>query len=427
LSKFIFMLASFENSLDFAKKMDQNDPLRNYRDLFHIPKHNNQDCIYFTGNSLGLQPKKTKEYILEELEDWAKYGVEGHFEAKRNWFGYHHFLTEKMATIVGAKPIEVVAMNTLSVNLNLLMVSFYRPQGKRTKIMMEAAAFPSDHYAMQQQVRFHGLNPQDEIILLEPSEGAHSIDTEAILNEIEKHKDSLALVMLGGVNYYTGQFFDLEKITKKAHEVGALAGYDLAHAAGNVVLNLHDWNVDFACWCSYKYLNSGPGGVSGVFIHEKYANSPELPRFAGWWGNDEKTRFLMQREFVPQEGAAGWQMSNAQILPMAAHLASIELFDEAGIQNLRAKSEKLTGFLEFLLQDISEIQIITPSNPLERGCQLSLIAKKEAKPLFQFLKEKGVVADWREPDVIRVAPVPMYNTFEDVYRFVAIVKEFYTK
>ena len=427
MSKFIFMLASFENSLDFAKKMDQNDPLRNYRDLFHIPKHNNQDCIYFTGNSLGLQPKKTKEYILEELEDWAKYGVEGHFEAKRNWFGYHHFLTEKMATIVGAKPIEVVAMNTLSVNLNLLMVSFYRPQGKRTKIMMEAAAFPSDHYAMQQQVRFHGLNPQDEIILLEPSEGAHSIDTEAILNEIEKHKDSLALVMLGGVNYYTGQFFDLEKITKKAHEVGALAGYDLAHAAGNVVLNLHDWNVDFACWCSYKYLNSGPGGVSGVFIHEKYANSPELPRFAGWWGNDEKTRFLMQREFVPQEGAAGWQMSNAQILPMAAHLASIELFDEAGIQNLRAKSEKLTGFLEFLLQDISEIQIITPSNPLERGCQLSLIAKKEAKPLFQFLKEKGVVADWREPDVIRVAPVPMYNTFEDVYRFVAIVKEFYTK
>jgi kynureninase len=421
------MLASFENSLDFAKKMDQNDPLRNYRDSFHIPKHNNQDCIYFTGNSLGLQPKKTKEYILEELEDWAKYGVEGHFEAKRNWFGYHHFLTEKMATIVGAKPIEVVAMNTLSVNLNLLMVSFYRPQGKRTKIMMEAAAFPSDHYAMQQQVRFHGLNPQDEIILLEPSEGAHSIDTEAILNEIEKHKDSLALVMLGGVNYYTGQFFDLEKITKKAHEVGALAGYDLAHAAGNVVLNLHDWNVDFACWCSYKYLNSGPGGVSGVFIHEKYANSPELPRFAGWWGNDEKSRFLMQKDFVPQPGAAGWQMSNAQILPMAAHLASIELFDEAGIQNLRAKSEKLTGFLEFLLQDITEIQIITPSNPLERGCQLSLIAKKEAKPLFQFLKEKGLVADWREPDVIRVAPVPMYNTFEDVYRFVEIVKEFYSK
>jgi kynureninase len=293
--------------------------------------------------------------------------------------------------------------------------------------MMEAAAFPSDHYAMQQQVRFHGLNPQEEIILLEPSEGAHCISTEAILNEIEKHKDSLALVMLGGVNYYTGQFFDLEKITQKAHEVGAIAGYDLAHAAGNIVLKLHDWDVDFACWCSYKYLNSGPGGVSGVFVHEKYANSPELPRFAGWWGNDEKTRFLMQREFVPQEGAAGWQMSNAQILPMAAHLASIELFDKAGIHNLRAKSEKLTGFLEFLLQDIVEIQIITPSNPQDRGCQLSLIAKKEAKPLFQFLKEKGVVADWREPDVIRIAPVPMYNTFEDVYRFVEIVKEFYNK
>jgi kynureninase len=418
---------TFQNTLVYAQSLDAQDSLASFRSQFHIPQHNGSDCIYFTGNSLGLQPKKTKEYILEELEDWAKYGVEGHFEAKRNWFGYHHFLTEKMATIVGAKPIEVVAMNTLSVNLNLLMVSFYRPQGKRTKIMMEAAAFPSDHYAMQQQVRFHGLNPHEEIILLEPSEGAHCIDTEAILYEIEKHKDSLALVMLGGVNYYTGQFFDLEKITQKAHEVGALAGYDLAHAAGNIVLKLHEWDVDFACWCSYKYLNSGPGGVSGVFIHEKYANSHELPRFAGWWGNDEKTRFLMQREFVPQEGAAGWQMSNAQILPMAAHLASIELFDEAGIHNLRAKSEKLTGFLEFLLQDISEIQIITPSNPLERGCQLSLIAKKEAKPLFQFLKEKGVVADWREPDVIRVAPVPMYNTFEDVYRFVEIVKEFYSK
>lgn len=418
---------TFQNNLAFAQSMDSQDSLASFRSQFHIPQHQGKDCIYFTGNSLGLQPKKTKEYILEELEDWAKYGVEGHFEAKRNWFGYHHFLTEKIANLVGANPKEVVAMNTLSVNLNLLMVSFYRPQGKRTKIMMEAAAFPSDHYAMQQQVRFHGLNPNDEIILLEPKSGEYKIETEDILSEIEKHKDTLALVMLGGVNYYTGQFFDLEKITKKAHEVGAIAGYDLAHAAGNIVLKLHDWNVDFACWCSYKYLNSGPGGVSGVFVHENHGNNPNLPRFAGWWGNDEKTRFLMQREFVPQEGAAGWQMSNAQILPMAAHLASLDLFEEAGMQNLRAKSELLTGFLEFLLKEISEIQIITPSTPQDRGCQLSLIAKKEAKPLFQFLKEKGVVADWREPDVIRVAPVPMYNTFEDVYHFVEIVKEFYTK
>lgn len=418
---------TFQNNLAFAQSMDSQDSLASFRSQFHIPQHQGKDCIYFTGNSLGLQPKKTKEYILEELEDWAKYGVEGHFEAKRNWFGYHHFLTEKIANLVGASPKEVVAMNTLSVNLNLLMVSFYRPHEKRTKIMMEAAAFPSDHYAMQQQVRFHGLNPNDEIILLEPKSGEYKIETEDILSEIEKHKDKLALVMLGGVNYYTGQFFDLEKITKKAHEVGAIAGYDLAHAAGNIVLKLHDWNVDFACWCSYKYLNSGPGGVSGVFVHENHGNNPNLPRFAGWWGNDEKTRFLMQREFVPQEGAAGWQMSNAQILPMAAHLASLDLFEEAGMQNLRAKSELLTGFLEFLLKEISEIQIITPSTPQDRGCQLSLIAKKEAKPLFQFLKEKGVVADWREPDVIRVAPVPMYNTFEDVYRFVEIVKEFYTK
>ena len=427
MSKFTFMLASFENSLDFAKKMDQNDPLKNNRDLFHIPKHNDQDCIYFTGNSLGLQPKKTKEYILEELEDWAKYGVEGHFNAKRNWFGYHHFITEKLCKVVGAKPIEVVAMNTLTVNLNLLMVSFYQPKGRRTKIMMEAAAFPSDHYAIQQQVKFHNLNIEDHIILLEAKEGKETLQTEAILSEIEKHKDELALVMLGGVNYYTGQFFEIEKITKKCHEVGAIAGFDLAHAAGNIPLELHKWDVDFATWCSYKYLNSGPGGVSGIFIHERFAHQFDLPRFAGWWGNDEKSRFLMQKDFVPQPGAAGWQMSNAQILPMAAHLASLEIFDNVGMENLRAKSIPLTGFLEFLINPLPQIKIITPTDIQQRGCQLSLVAKDKPKELFKYLTENGVIADWREPDVIRVAPVPMYNTFEDVYRFVEIVKEFYSK
>lgn len=416
----------FENTLEFAKSLDQNDSLKSYRSQFIIPQHNGKDVSYFTGNSLGLQPVKAKQYINEELEDWGKFGVEGHFHSRRNWFGYHHFLTEKAAKVVGAKTEEVAVMNSLSVNLNLLLVSFYQPKGKRTKIMMEAAAFPSDHYAIQQQVKFHGLNPAENIILLHPREGEYCIRTEDIFSKIEENKESLSLVMLGGVNYYTGQFFDLKSITEKAHQVGAIAGFDLAHAAGNIQLKLHEWNVDFACWCSYKYLNSGPGGVASIFVHERHGQNADLPRFAGWWGNDEKERFLMKSEFIPAPGASGWQQSNAQIFSMAAHLASLELFDEVGMTKLNEKSNQMTAYLEFLLLSISQIKIITPSSPAERGCQLSLIALDRPKELFKFLQENGIVADWREPDVIRVAPVPMYNRYEDCYFLASMINQFYS-
>ena len=417
---------NFNNTIELAQSLDQADELKSYREQFIFPQHNGKDTYYFTGNSLGLQPRKAQQYILEELEDWGKYGVEGHFLARRNWFGYHHFLTDKAAKIVGAKTAEVAVMNTLSVNLNLLMVSFYRPVTKRTKIIMEAAAFPSDHYAVQQQARFHGLNPSEHIILLHPRDGEYCIRTEDILAQIEENKDGLALVMLGGVNYYTGQFFDLQTITEKVHQVGAIAGYDLAHAAGNIVLKLHDWNVDFACWCSYKYLNSGPGGVASIFVHEKHGNNPDLPRFAGWWGNEEKDRFLMKSEFIPAIGANGWQQSNAQIFSMAAHLASLELFEAAGMDKLRHKSETLTGYLEQLIHYIPQIKIITPTAPNERGCQLSLIALDRPKDLFKFLQNHGIITDWREPDVIRVAPVPMYNRFEDCWILAESIKEFYS-
>ncbi len=417
---------ALDYSLSHAQSLDLSDSLKSYRDQFIFPQHNGKDIYYFTGNSLGLQPRKAQQYILEELEDWGKYGVEGHFQSRRNWFGYHHFLTDKAAKIVGAKTEEVAVMNTLSVNLNLLLVSFYRPKGKKTKIMMEAAAFPSDHYAVQQQVKFHELDPSQHIILLQPRDGEHCIRTEDILAQIEDNKDELALLMLGGVNYYTGQLFDLETITKKAHEVGAIAGYDLAHAAGNIVLKLHEWNVDFACWCSYKYLNSGPGGVASIFVHENHGDNPDLPRFAGWWGNDEKDRFLMKSEYVPAKGASGWQQSNAQIFSMAAHLASLEIFEQAGIENLRTKSEQMTGYLENLLKEIPQIKIITPSNPEDRGCQLSLIALDKPKELFKFLQDNGIITDWREPDVIRVAPVPMYNRFEDCWILAESIKEFYS-
>jgi kynureninase len=415
----------FQHSLSFAQSLDQTDTLKSYRDQFIIPLHEGKDVVYFTGNSLGLQPKKAKQYINEELEDWGKYGVEGHFQSRRNWFGYHHFLTEKAAKIVGAKTEEVAVMNTLSVNLNLLLVSFYQPIAKRTKIMMEAAAFPSDHYAIQQQVKFHGLNPTEHIILLHPREGEYCLRTEDILAQIELNKETLALVMLGGVNYYTGQFFDLKTITEKAHEIGAIAGYDLAHAAGNVELYLHDWGVDFACWCSYKYLNSGPGGVASIFVHERHGANADLPRFAGWWGNDEKERFQMKSEFIPAQGANGWQQSNAQIFSMAVHLASLELFDEVGMKKLNEKSNQMTAFLEFLLSSIPQIKIITPQNPAERGCQLSLIAIDKPKELFKHLQTHGIVADWREPDVIRVAPVPMYNRYKDCHILANTIQEFY--
>lgn len=414
----------YQFTRDFALSMDAKDPLKAFREKFYIPQAEGKDMVYFTGNSLGLQPKSTEAFLKQELEDWKNLGVEGHFHGKNPWFYYHHFLQNQMAAIVGAQPSEVVAMNSLSTNLNLLMVSFYQPKGKRNKILIEQSAFPSDLYAVQQQIKFHGGNPDTDLIEVKADENEY-ISTEAFLQAIEEHKDSLALIMVGGVNYYTGQFFDIKKITQAAHEAGAIAGWDLAHAAGNVALHLHDWGVDFAAWCSYKYLNSGPGGISGVFVHEKHGNNPDLPRFAGWWGNDENTRFKIPKTFVPQPGAAGWQMSNAPILPMAAHKASLQLFEESGMDRLIQKSKLLTGYLEFLLKHVPQIQILTPSNHEERGCQLSLTTDpSKGRGLFEFLVSKHVIADWREPNVIRVAPVPLYNSFEDVWNFVEIIQSY---
>ena len=416
----------FEYTLDFAKKMDKNDPLRSFRKEFYIPKVNGKDSIYLCGNSLGLQPKSVEKHIMTEIEDWRKYGVEGHLHARNPWLYYHHLFTKPLCNLVGAKKDEVVCMNNLTVNLNLMMVTFYRPKGKNTKIVIEGSAFPSDYYAVEQQIRFHGLDPKKNIIELLPRKGEVTLRTEDIIATLEKHKEEIALVMLGAVNYYSGQFFDIKNIAKACQTYDLTFGLDLAHAIGNVELKLHDWKVDFATWCSYKYLNSGPGGVSGVFIHDKYAKRPDLPRFAGGWGNDEKTRFKMEKHFVPKEGASGWQLSNAPVMNMAAHKASLEIFEKAGMKNLRKKSELLTGYLEWLLRSQlantkGQLSIITPSTPSERGCQLSLQTKKNGKKIFDKLTKMGVVADWREPDVIRVAPVPLYNSFEDVWHFAQLL------
>ncbi len=409
----------YTNSLDFARELDQADPLASYRNEFLFPQHKGKDAIYFCGNSLGLQPKAAQSAIQQELDDWAKFGVEAHFEAKNPWFSYHEAFSPLLARLTGANEKEVVAMNGLTVNLHLLLVSFYQPKGKRNKILFEANAFPSDRYALASQIKFHGLNPNECLVEMKPKEGEYNISTQAIENKINELGDELALVMFGGVNYYTGQAFQMDKITKAAHQVGAFCGFDLAHGMGNLKLKLHDWNVDFACWCSYKYLNSGPGSVSGIFVHNKHGSNPDLPRFSGWWGNDPDTRFLMEDKFVPAQGAAAWQLSNAPVFAMAAHKASLDMFDKAGIDNLRAKSEKLTGFLEFIINEINTksgnpIQIITPAEKDERGCQLSLIIKKGGKKIHEALTDKGVVSDWRNPDVLRIAPVPLYNSFEDV-------------
>jgi kynureninase len=417
------MSNSYQNNLAYAQKMDEVDPLRKFRAEFLFPTFHENEVVYFTGNSLGLQPKHTIDYIKQELDDWAKWGVEGHFEAKNPWYAYHELLTDKLAKIVGAKPIEVVVTHSLTTNLHLLMVSFYRPTEKRYKIICEAKAFPSDQYALASQVAFHGKNPADAIIEVAPREGEHLIREEDIISAIEEAGDELALVMFGGVNYYTGQFFDLEKITAAGHAQGAIVGFDLAHAAGNVELKLHEWNVDFAAWCSYKYLNSSPGGVSGLFVHEKHAHNKELPRFAGWWGHDKSVRFKMEKTFQPIPGAEGWQLSNAPILGMAAHHAALAIFDEVGMTAISKKRDLLTGYLEFIIADISanntkvNFEIITPKNPAKRGAQLSILAHGQGKKLFEALSAQGVVADWREPNVIRVAPAPLYNSFEDVYRF----------
>lgn len=421
---------NYQNSLEFARQQDEQDELKDYRNKFHIPVINGKETIYFTGNSLGLQPKSTKDYINIELEDWAKWGVEGHFHGRNPWFAYHEMFSEPIAKIVGALPKEVVVMNNLTVNLNLLLVSFYRPTPQRYKILCEAKAFPSDQYALEMQVKSAGLNPNEAIIEISPRKGERTIRHQDIISAIEEAGDTLACVMIGGVNYFTGQVFDMKAITAAAHKVGANCGFDLAHGAGNIELKLHDWDVDFACWCSYKYLNSGPGGVSGAFIHERHCNNTELPRFAGWWGHDKKTRFLMEKGFQPMKSAEAWQMSNAPVLTMAAHKASVDIFEEVGMEKLLKKQKALSGYLEFIVDDINasltntdkSLEIITPRNWKERGCQVSVIAHGFGKDLFNQLTNEGVISDWREPNAIRMAPVPLYNSFEDVYRFGEILK-----
>lgn len=416
------MSQPFINSLDFARQKDRDDELKHFRDRFYFPQSNGRPVVYFTGNSLGLQPKSTQDYVLNELEDWASFGVEGHFNARNPWFSYHEILTEKTAKIVGAKPQEVVVMNQLTINLHLLLVSFYKPTKQRYKIICEAKAFPSDLYALQSQIKFRGFDPKEALVMVKEREGEKSLHTEDILKAIEENKDELALVMFGGVNYYSGHVLDMKTITEAAHKAGALAGFDLAHAAGNIRLHLHEWKVDFAAWCSYKYLNSGPGGVAGIFVHDSHLNNIELPLFAGWWGHDKETRFKMEPEFIPIKTAERWQLSNAPVLSMAAYKASLDIFDEAGMERLTKKSKELTAFLEFVIYDVNErtatpdkfFEVITPA---ERSCQLSVIPHGRGKDLFNQLTQHEVIADWREPDVIRMAPVPLYNSYEDIYRF----------
>jgi kynureninase len=418
----------FENTLVHAKELDDKDPLKRFRNQFIIPQHQNTDAIYFLGNSLGLQPKSTADYIKEVLLQWASYGVEGFFKGDQPWLDYHQQLTPTLAKIVGALPDEVVVMNQLTVNLHLMLISFYQPQNKRTKILCEAKAFPSDQYMLQTHVKQRGLNPEEIIIEVQPRNGELLIREKDILAAIEHYKNELALVFWGGVNYYTGQLFNMEVITGAAHAAGAKVGFDLAHAAGNVFLDLHKWNADFACWCSYKYLNAGPGAVAGIYIHERYHSDVSLNRFAGWWGNKKETQFLMQKDFNPASSADGWQLSTPSPILFAAHKAALEIFEEAGIQNVFDKNQRLNNYLHFVLEDVIQnggdgcIKILTPENNAEKGCQISIVVKN-GKQIFDELTMNGIYADWREPDVIRIAPVGLYNTFEEVWQFGNILKK----
>lgn len=419
----------YQNTLAFAQQQDAADPLSGFRSRFHIPQHNGQDTVYFTGNSLGLQPKATRDYIGQELDDWARLGVEGHFQATHPWLHYHELFPALLAPVVGALPHEVVAMNQLTVNLHLLMATFYRPTKQRYKILCEAKAFPSDQYALESQARLHGFDPADAIVEVAPRPGEHCLRQEDIIDAINQNGPQLALVLFGGVNYYSGQVLPMKVITDVAHNVGAYAGFDLAHAAGNVPLRLHAWDVDFACWCSYKYLNSGPGSVAGAYIHERHCRNTELPRMAGWWGYEKETRFQMKPLFKAIATAEGWQLSNAPVLSMAAHRAALDLFAEAGMEALCTKSRALTGFLFYVLDALNTqqaepiVEVITPRETEAHGCQVSLLMLQKGREVFQALTDRGVVADWREPNVIRVAPVPLYNSFEDVWRFGAIIRE----
>jgi len=416
---------TFQNSLEFAQQLDANDPLQKYRDEFHFPKIDGKQVIYFTGNSLGLQPKRTQKFVDDVMTDWKELAVEGHFYSEKPWWDYHERLAAPLAKVVGAKTNEVSVMNTLTVNLHLLMVSFYRPSSTRYKIICEEKAFPSDQYMFQSQVKFHGFDPSDAIIEVKKREGEHHWRTEDILKKIEEVGEELALVLIGGVNYYSGQVFDMDSITKAGKAAGAFVGWDLAHAAGNIELKLHEWNADFAAWCSYKYMNSGPGNAAGVFINERHLDRDDIPRFEGWWGTKKDTRFLMKPEFEPMENADAWQISNPPVLSIAPYLASLEMFEEVGMEALIEKRAKIVAYLEFVLHEIDKevedtFEIITPK---DRGCQLSVFLHGQGRPLFDYLMKNGVITDWREPNVIRLAPAPFYCSFEDMYRFGQILKK----
>ncbi|OAQ42174.1 kynureninase [Pedobacter psychrophilus] len=411
----------FENNLHFAQQLDKQDILASFRSEFLIPEKNGEQLIYFCGNSLGLQPRTAVVEITKQLAIWQNHAVEGWFDGDQNWLNYHDEIKELLAPIVGAKPTEVTCMNSLTVNLHLLLTSFYQPKGKKIKILMEGGAFPSDQYAIESHVKTRGYEYQDAVIEIFPRDGEYTLRTEDILSKIHQHKDEIALVLLGGINYYTGQFFDLQAITKAGHEIGAMVGFDLAHAAGNVPVNLHDFDVDFACWCSYKYMNSGPGGIAGIFVHEKHFKN-DFNRLAGWWGYQLDKRFKMEKGFIPESGAEGWQVSTSPILLMATHKAALKVMNDAGFENLRAKSIQLTAYLEFIINEINQekgeeiFKIITPKNPAERGAQLSIICKENGKQTFDALVEKNIIGDWREPNVIRISPIPLYNTFEEIYK-----------
>lgn len=424
------------NSLSFARELDKKDPLKKFRKKFLFPPFKGKDALYFVGNSLGLQPAGVEKYIKVELDDWAKLASEGHFEGHHPWYSYHEMFARPVAKLVGALEDEVIVMNQLTVNLHLLLISFYKPKGKRYKIVCESNAFSSDNYALQTQVQLHGYDPSDAIIEVAPRKGEHTLRIEDIEDTINTHADEIALVIFGGVNYLTGQLLDMPRITKTAHKLGIICGFDLAHAAGNVELKLHDWDVDFAAWCTYKYLNSGPGAVAGAYIHQRHVKNAELLRLGGWWGYDKKTRFIMDKKFVPMQTAEGWQLSNAPVLSMAAHKAAVDVFTEAGgMALLRKKSLMLTAYLEFIINGINEklkdkslrLEIITPSDPAQRGCQLSIIAHGIGKDFYNALAKSGVFCDWRNPNVIRLAPVPLYNSFEDVWKFGQVAEKLLLK
>lgn len=423
------MTMTFSGDEAFALQLDSEDPLRQFRDKFHLPLgKDGQPLIYFAGNSLGLMPKSARAVVEEELENWARLGVDAHHGAGTPWYNYHEALHEPTARLVGAKPVEVICMNSLTVNLHLMMATFYRPTKSRFKILMEDPAFPSDTYAIKTQIAHHGFSPNKSLVLARPRKGEFTVRTDDILDLIAQHADQLSVVMIGGVNFFTGQLFDIPKITAAAQKHGLVAGFDLAHAIGNVPLALHDWNVDFAVWCSYKYLNAGPGAVAGAFVHERHATNTKLPRLAGWFGNDPNTRFRLhlEPEFIPVPSADGWQISNPPILSMAPLRASLSIFDQAGgIKELRAKSIKLIAYLQFLFDALasSRFDLITPRETGARGCQLSILAHDHPRDLFKKLGTAGVKCDFREPNVIRFAPTPLYNTFHEVWRFAKILAE----